>query len=86
MPLGLWRCRDWERSAAAKGASMNRRQRNRLLHEAMEQQAAGPRGASVKSESKLIEIKIQMVGRDGTLMSAQQPTFEQGGDLVGVRQ
>src|SRR6266446_6122472 len=49
-----------------------------LWHEPVEKLSPVLREATVESERELVEIRLQMRRRDGTLVGAAQPAFEQG--------
>jgi hypothetical protein len=53
-----------------------------LLHQPVEEHAAGLREPTVETEKEFVEIRLYVSGRDGTLVSAAQPSFQQGDDQV----
>ena len=46
---------------------------HRLLEQSEEKQATSLRTAAIESESELVEIVVEMVGIDGTMVDAQPP-------------
>jgi len=59
---------------------------NYLLYQAIEKLAPPFRGSSIESESKLIQIIIQMGCLDSALVCPQQPPFKQRGNSICPRQ
>lgn len=53
-----------------------------LLEEAIKQHAAGFGSAAVKAEGELVQVVRQVFGRDGTLVCAEQPAFQERGDQM----
>ncbi len=47
-----------------------------LLNQAVEQFAAMFRGPTIEPEREFVEVIVEMLATDRTLMSAQQPPFE----------
>jgi len=72
--------------AARQFTCQNRRQMHRLIHKAVEQQPSRTGGAAIESERKFVQIVIQMTWLYRTLVSPQQPTFQQRGHAIGDRQ
>ena len=56
-----------------------------MLQEAVEEQAATPRAATVEAEGELVEVSIEVLVADATLVGAQQPTLEKARDAVHAR-
>ena len=57
-----------------------------LLSEAEEQLPGVPRGATVESKRELIEVVVQMCGRDRPLMGAEEPAPKQRDDAMHMWQ
>jgi hypothetical protein len=57
-----------------------RRDHDGLLRETKEQLATALWSSPVESEGELVQVVIQVIGSDGSLMSAQEPAFEQRRD------
>ena len=56
---------------------------HRLLEQSEEKQATSLRTAAIESESELVEIVVEMVGIDGTMMvDAQPPAIKQSGHAM----
>ena len=49
---------------------------HRLLEQSEEKQATSLRTAAIESESELVEIVVEMVGIDGTMVDAQSGTSD----------
>src|SRR3974390_574631 len=56
-----------------------------LLHEAEKQLAPTLGSSPIKAERELIQIVVQVLVADGSLMSSHQPSFEQGNHTVNAR-
>src|SRR4030042_6562106 len=54
----------------------NRVHTNRLLDQSIEQLAAGSRFPAVEAKSEFIKVVVQLMGRDSSLVGAQQPPFQ----------
>jgi hypothetical protein len=61
-------------------------QRHRLFHEPVEQQPTRARCAAVKSKGVFVQIIVQVIRTDRSLMSAQQPPLQQRGNPIRPRQ
>ena len=55
---------------------------HRLLEQSEEKQATSLRTAAIESESELVEIVVEMVGIDGTMVDAQPPAIKQSGHAM----
>ena len=55
-------------------------------NEALEQEETGTRRASVEAEDKLVDVGLEMLGRDAAVVSREQDPFEQGEDAVNLWQ
>jgi hypothetical protein len=74
----------WERRSAAgegrvddEAAVGDRVGSNGLLQQAVEEQAATPRAASVEAEGELVEVGIEVLWLDAALVGTQQSALEQ---------
>src|ERR1039458_3159367 len=56
-----------------------------LLEQSVEQQAAPPRVASVEAECELVEVRIEVLGSDRTLVGAEHPALKQARDAMDAR-
>src|SRR6202789_1853363 len=63
----------------------NRLDSDGLFQQSAEQLASASRLAAVESERELVEIGIQMLHAHSSLMSSQQPAFEQRRDPMNTR-
>src|ERR1035441_4723277 len=57
-----------------------------LLGKAVEEFSSAARLAAVEAEGKFVEILLEVVDADCSLMSSEQPPLQQGGHSVGARQ
>ena len=55
---------------------------HRLLEQSEEKQATSLRTAAIESESELVEIVVEMVGIDGTMVDAQPSAIKQSGHAM----
>ena len=60
--------------------------RNSLRHKSVEQLPAVPRRSTVEPKREFVEIGVQLLTGQRTLMGTQQPAFEQGGHSVHAGQ
>ena len=51
----------------------------------MERQSSSIRAAAIEAERELVEVVVEMLALDAALMRAEQPAFQQRGDLVHAR-
>src|ERR1700735_5645701 len=63
----------------------NRLDGDGLFQQSVEQLASAARLAAVESARELVEIRIQMLHAPSSLMSSQQPAFEQRRDPMNTR-
>jgi hypothetical protein len=52
------------------------------LKDAVEEQAAAPRAATVEAEHELVQVAIQVGYLDRALVGAEHPSLDQGGEPV----
>ena len=71
----------WAGAAADRGVGLGRVV-DGVLEEAVEEQADVAGAAAVEAERELVEVGVELVGLDGALVGAQQPSFEEGGDAM----
>ena len=57
-----------------------------LLDEAVEQFASTVRSAPVEAEGELVQVILEMLCPDRSLMRSQQPALHERDDLVNMRQ
>ncbi len=57
---------------------------DRLLEQAVEQQAAVAGAAAVEAERELVQVVVELVVTDRALMGAQQSALEQARDAVNL--
>ena len=57
-----------------------------MLQQSEEEQASAAGVAAIETEGKFIEIGIQMLGCDRSLVGAEQPAFEQRSNAMNPRQ
>src|SRR5664280_2059831 len=57
----------------------------RLLNQPVEQLPAVLGGPAIEPEGEFVEVVVEMLGTDRTLMRSQQPPLQQGYDAVSVR-
>ena len=58
---------------------------NGLLQQAIEQQPPRARARAIEAERKLFEVVVEMLEADRSLVCAEEPAFEEGGDAVHRR-
>src|SRR6266511_6140020 len=56
-----------------------------LLEQAVEEQAAAARAATVEAEDELVEVEVELPLAHSSLMGAEQPALEQRRDAVDAR-
>ena len=56
--------------------------RNSLLHEPIEELAARARRAPVEAEGELVEVVVEVVEADGTVVRPEEPTLQQRRHLM----
>ena len=53
-----------------------------LLEQPVEEQAPVACGTSGEAEAELVEVCLEMIALDGTLMGGEEPSLHQGGDTM----
>ena len=73
------------RAASDNGGEGNGLELNGLLEQPVEKQAAVVRAAPVEAEGELRQVALEVLGRDGASVGAEQPALEQRGHQVDAR-